>query len=154
MGLEIERKFLLAKDTWRQISDQGIRIRQGYLNLDIERTVRVRVVGDQGKLTIKGKTVGTTRLEFEYDIPSEEAVQLLELCERPLIEKVRYIVKDEGNIWEIDEFDGANKGLLIAEIELGAESQTVNIPDWIGEEVSHDIRYYNSSLIKKPYGEW
>jgi len=154
MGIEIERKFLLKSDDWKQESDQGTSIKQGYLNSAIERTVRIRVTGEKGILTIKGKNVNTSRPEYEYEIPYNEAVELLALCEKPFIEKTRYKVQVNGNVWEIDEFEGENKGLVVAEIELENEDQKFVIPNWIGKEVSDDVRYYNSSLIGRPYSVW
>ena len=154
MGLEIERKFLLKSDEWKVEADHGLQIKQGYLNSVIERTVRVRVIGDKGMLTVKGKTNNLTRKEFEYEIPYEEAISLLELCERPIIEKKRYLVKRNDLIWEIDVFDGENKGLVIAEVELDSEAQRFLTPNWIGEEVSQESKYYNSSLLSNPYNTW
>ncbi len=154
MGVEIERKFLLNSDEWRSKSDDGKSIKQGYLNSHAERTVRVRTIGEKGFLTIKGKNKGTTRLEYEYEIPKQEALELLNLCEKPIIEKTRFVVRENGNTWEVDEFEGDNKGLMVAEIELETEHQEVKIPDWAGREVSHDKKYYNASLIKNPYKNW
>lgn len=154
MGLEIERKFLLKNDEWKVEADHGLQIKQGYLNSVIERTVRVRVIGDKGMLTVKGKTNNLTRKEFEYEIPYEEAISLLELCERPIIEKRRYLVKRDDLIWEIDVFDGENKGLVIGEVELESEAQSFLKPNWIGEEVSQESKYYNSSLLPNPYNTW
>jgi len=154
MGLEIERKFLIKNDDWKEKSDSGQIIKQGYLNLDVERTVRVRIINGKGVLTIKGKTVKTTRLEFEYEIPLEEAKEILKLSEKSIIEKTRYEIPDNGKIWEIDIFEGENKGLEIAEIELSNEDEEIVIPKWIGKEVSEDSRYYNSSLIKNPFKNW
>jgi len=152
MGKEIERKYLIKGETWR--TKEGTKYRQGYLNSIKERVVRVRTIDDQGYLTIKGITVGATRLEFEYPVPLEDANQLLELCEKPLIEKNRYKVKHEGMIWEIDEFFGENDGLIVAEVELQSEEQEFMKPEWLGEEVTGDPRYFNSNLIKHPFTEW
>lgn len=154
MGLEIERKFLLANNKWRKNANSGNSIKQGYLNSHIERTVRVRVTKNKSTLNVKGKTAKTTRLEYEYEIPLLEAEQLLELCEKPIIEKTRYEIVENGNLWEVDEFEGDNSGLIIAEIELESEDQEVILPQWIGEEVSDDTRYYNSSLMKHPFKDW
>ena len=154
MGKEIERKFLLKNNTWKLKADSRTLIKQGYLNTSKERTVRVRVRGDKGYLTIKGKTVGMTRLEFEYPIPVPEAMALLELCEQPIIEKARYLVKIGKLIWEVDIFSGDNAGLALAEVELTDENQRVPIPRWIGQEVTGDPRYYNSSLVKLPFKDW
>jgi CYTH domain-containing protein len=155
MGNEIERKFLLANDSWRE-NAQGIFFRQGYIiNRRPGQTVRVRTCNNSGFLTIKGKSTGITRLEFEYPIPLEDANILLDqLCEQPILEKIRYLVNFKGFTWEIDEFLGDNTGLLIAEIELEAEDQLFPKPPWIGEEVSGDNRYFNSSLISNPFKHW
>ena len=150
MGNEIERKFLLKTDDWKSLVSKSHTIQQGYLNSEPLRTVRVRIIDDKGKLTIKGKNKGISRLEFEYTIPLHDARQLIKLCEKPLIEKTRNIVIVNAQTWEIDEFDGANEGLVLAEIELDSEDTKVDLPNWIGEEVSHDARYYNSNLFKNP----
>ena len=150
MGKEIERKFLLKNQEWKQLVSENYLIKQGYLNSNPDRTVRVRILKDKGILTIKSKTVGISRLEFEYDIPLDDANELIELCEKPFIEKVRNIVVIGSQIWEIDEFSGENEGLVLAEIELEAESIKVDLPSWIGTEVSHDAKYFNSSLFKNP----
>ena len=153
MGIEIERKFLVLDDRWKKVD--GVLLRQGYLSSDPERIVRVRVEGSRAVVTIKGKTVGATRGEWEYPIPLEDAQDLLErLCEQPAIEKYRYRIPYQGMTWEVDEFLGANAGLVVAEIELESEDQPFLKPDWVGEEVTHDARYFNSSLIRKPYSEW
>ena len=154
MGVEIERKFLLAGDGWRALG-KPVLFRQGYLSLDPDRTVRVRVEGDQGRLTIKGRSSGATRGEWEYPIPLADANDLLaRLCQQPLIEKYRRRIDFAGNTWEVDEFLGANQGLVVAEIELDSEGQAFDKPDWIGAEVTDDKRYYNSSLIKLPFSAW
>ena len=154
MGTEIERKFLLTGDDWRKLAG-GTYYRQGYLNSQKERTVRVRTIDDKGFLTIKGISVGATRMEFEYEIPVEDAnVLLYKLCEEPIIEKNRYKIEFAGFIWEVDEFFGENDGLIVAEIELESEDQQFDKPEWIGEEVSGDPRYFNSNLIKHPYSSW
>ena len=154
MGKEIERKFLVHEDAaWR--SAAGTVYRQGYLSTVKERTVRVRTIGDKGYLTIKGITVGATRLEYEYEIPHSDAQALLnELCEKPLIEKNRYKIVHQGFTWEVDEFFGENDGLVVAEIELESEEQSFEKPEWVGKEVTGDQRYFNSSLIKEPYTQW
>ncbi|UZR99541.1 CYTH domain-containing protein [Chondrinema litorale] len=154
MGVEIERKFLIKNDSWKSSADNGVQIKQGYLNSDKNRTVRVRVYGETGFLTIKGKNENLTRQEFEYEIPLDDANNLLELCEMPIIEKMRYIIVDQGNNWELDVFEGENKGLLVAEIELNSEDHQLELPAWVGEEVSTDPKYYNSSLISNPYKNW
>ncbi|MBT28512.1 MAG: adenylate cyclase [Thalassobius sp.] len=154
MGVEIERKFLIKNDSWKSSADNGVQIKQGYLNSDKNRTVRVRVYGETGFLTIKGKNENLTRQEFEYEIPLDDANNLLELCEIPIIEKRRYIVADQGNNWELDVFEGENAGLLVAEIELHSEDHQLELPAWVGDEVSTDPKYYNSSLISNPYKNW
>ena len=152
MAVEIERKFLVRDDTWRHA--QGVYICQGYLNRDKQRTVRVRIAGDSAWLTIKGPSAGATRAEFEYAIPLEDARQLLPLCEPPLIEKYRHTVQHRGFAWEVDEFLGDNQGLVVAEIELESADQHFERPDWVGEEVTHDARYFNSSLSQHPFRRW
>ena len=154
MGLEIERKFLLKNDTWKTEADNGIEIKQGYLSSVIERTVRVRVIGEKGMLTVKGKTDNLTRKEFEYEIPFNEAVLLLDLCETPIIEKKRYLVKRDSLVWEIDVFEGENEGLKVAEVELDSETQSFELPDWAGNDVSKESKYYNSALITNPFKNW
>lgn len=153
MGVEIERKFLLASDAWRA-GATGTEYCQGYLSRDPARTVRVRVAGEQGFLTIKGRSDGVARAEFEYVIPVAEARELLRLCEGPLIEKRRYCVEYGGFVWEIDEFFGENTGLVVAEIELPAVDAEFARPEWLGVEVSDDPRYFNSSLSRTPYTLW
>lgn len=154
MGIEIERKFLINLDKWFP-PENGLLYRQGYLNTINGNTVRVRVVGTQGYLTLKGKTKGKMRSEFEYLIPLEDAEEMLNtLCDRPLIEKIRYKIPIGELIWEIDEFLGDNQGLILAEVELQEENQEISLPDWIAEEVTHDLRYYNSNLGKNPFSRW
>jgi CYTH domain-containing protein len=154
MGIEIERKFLLKNDVWRDLAE-GVYYRQGYLNSVRERTVRVRTINEKGFLTIKGVADGITRLEFEYEIPKDECnIMLDELVEKPVIEKNRYKVDYKGFVWEIDEFFGENRGLIVAELELESEGQKFEIPEWIGEEVTDDPRYFNSNLINHPYTKW
>jgi adenylate cyclase len=154
MPIEIERKFLVAGDSWRQ-GAAGTLFRQGYLCTDPERTVRVRLAGDRGTLTIKGKTEGISRAEFEYPIPAAEAAELLDrLCLRPLIEKTRFRVEHAGRVWEIDEFFGDNAGLILAEVELESAEAQLEFPPWIGREVSDDSRYYNASLVQCPFSTW
>ena len=154
MAKEIERKYLVVDDAWRSRA-VGTVFRQGYLSTVKERTVRVRVAGDRGYLTIKGITVGAVRSEFEYEIPRADADQMLdELCEQPLIEKTRYEIEAGELTWEIDEFAGVNEGLIVAEVELEDEAQEIALPDWVGIEVSHDPRYFNANLIAHPFSEW
>jgi adenylate cyclase len=154
MAEEIERKFLVSNDSWRPGAG-GTRFRQGYLSTDPERTVRVRLEGERGVLTIKGLSRGICRAEFEYPIPAAEAAVLLDtLCLQPLIEKTRYRVEHGGHIWEIDEFAGDNAGLVLAEVELSSEDEAVELPLWVGAEVSSDPRYFNANLIRHPFRRW
>ena len=152
MALEIERKFLVRGNEWRSVD--GLVFRQGYLSTVKERTVRVRIDGDNAKLTVKGINRGAVRKEFEYDIPLEDAEELMTLCEQPLIEKVRRRIEREGLIWEVDEFLGENEGLVIAEVELEREDQLFTRPAWVGEEVTHDPRFYNVNLVSHPFSKW
>ncbi len=152
MAVEIERKFLVVGDTWR--TAPAVFYSQGYLNRDKLRTVRVRIAGEEAFLTIKGESVGARRAEFEYPIPLWDARELLTLCEQPLIEKNRRKILHEGFIWEVDEFLGENLGLVVAEIELPAEDSEFPRPEWIGEEVTDDSRYFNSSLSLAPFSQW
>jgi CYTH domain-containing protein len=154
MGREIERKYLLKGTAWKE-GATGTFYRQGYLSTVKERTVRVRTIDEEGFLTIKGITEGISRLEFEYPIPVADASKMLdELCPRPLIEKARYKIEYGGLVWEVDEFFGDNEGLVVAEVELSDEDQEISLPEWIGEEVSGDPRYFNSNLTVHPYSEW
>jgi adenylate cyclase len=154
MGKEIERKFLVRDDAWRGPT-KGMICRQGYLNSAKERTVRIRTIEDRAFLTIKGLTVGVTRSEYEYEIPLADGNAMLDaLAEKPIIEKIRYKVPFAGLTWEIDEFFGDNAGLIVAEVELESEGQIFQKPEWVGEEVTADPRYFNSNLIKKPYTSW
>lgn len=153
--LEIERKYLVKNiDFLDGIKNK--RITQGYLSIDPERTVRVRIKGTKGFITIKGLSTdsGLTRYEWEKEITIVEAEELLELALPDVIDKTRYEVFNDNHVWEIDVFDGSNKGLVIAEIELQAEDETFTLPDWIDKEVTGDKRYYNSYLSDKPYIEW
>ncbi len=154
MNLEIERKFLVINANWRKLAE-GKFIRQGYLNTEKNRTVRVRSESNRGLITIKGKPEGLARPEFEYEIPYDDAVYLLKhLCHKPLIEKTRYLCSYQDQTWEIDEFHGENAGLIIAEIELTDESIDLQLPDWIGQEITGDPRYYNANLVGHPYNKW
>ena len=154
MGTEIERKFLLRGDAWRA-QGQPVLLRQGYLSSVAERVVRVRVEGEQAMLTIKGRSVGAARGEWEYPIPLADAEQFLaQLCEQPIIEKYRRRIEFDGMTWEVDEFLGVNAGLVVAEIELTAEDQAFSTPDWIGAEVTDDARYFNANLIRQPFSGW
>ena len=154
MGLEIERKFLLAGDEWRTLATGSQYYCQGYLCADKKRAVRVRIAADRAFLTIKGSG-GVSRLEFEYPLPLEDAKILLErLAEKPLVEKIRHTVPYGDLVWEVDEFLGLNKGLVLAEVELEREDQPIEKPAWAGEDVSADPRYYNASLVTNPYRNW
>jgi len=154
MGVEIERKFLLANEGWRGQGHPTL-MRQGYLVADPVRTVRVRIEGERAVITIKGKSTGASRGEWEYEIPVPDATELLDgLCEQPQVEKIRHRIAHAGHTWEVDEFLGLNAGLVVAEIELGAEDEAFEKPDWIGAEVTGDKRYFNSSLIRMPYSQW
>ncbi len=150
---EIERKFLVNLKKWRQPAT-GRKIKQGYLSVDPERTVRVRISGKQAFLTIKGETVGITRTEIEYEIQYSEAEVLMGMCLDFPIEKTRYLEKRGELVWEIDIFEGENSGLVLAEVELKDENQNVNLPDWIEKEVSRDYRYFNSWLSQHPFYKW
>jgi len=154
MPVEIERKFLVTGNGWRG-SGAGTRYRQGYLSLQAGASVRVRASHDAGYLTIKGETSGASRAEYEYPIPLVHANELLDtLCIKPVIEKTRYRVEHRGLVWEVDEFAGENAGLVIAEVELESEGQAIELPDWAGDEVTGDPRYYNASLVSNPWSKW
>jgi len=154
MSQEIERKFLVKDSRYRQLGNY-LHIHQGFLSTEKDRVVRVRVHGKKAFLTIKGITKGIARAEYEYKIPMADAKYMLEnLCIKPTIEKYRYNVNVEGFTWEIDEFTGENEGLIIAEIELKSAGQDFPKPEWIGEEVTGDVRYYNANLVKKPFRSW
>ncbi len=154
MGVEIERKYLVQGTAWKE-GVTGVNYRQGYLSSHRERTVRIRTAGDKGYLTIKGIATGAARPEYEYEIPYGDAVEMLQnLCEKPVIEKVRYKISYGGLLWEVDEFGGENQGLVVAEVELSDEGQSVPLPPWAGTEVTSDVRYYNANLFKHPYSKW
>lgn len=152
MAIEIERKFLVTDCSWK--NGTGSTLRQGYLSRDPQRIVRVRLTDTAAWLTIKGVTTGTTRLEFEYPIPCPDAAEMLALCDGPLLEKTRYRVEHRGHGWDVDEFHGENDGLIVAEVELKSETEHVELPPWIGLEVTNDPRYFNSSLTRTPYRDW
>ncbi len=155
MGKEIERKFLIKQDVWEAIDKpKPTPIKQCYLLTDPEKTIRIRTKGDKGFLTIKGKNKGIIRTEFEYKIPIGEAIELITLYGEQSIEKVRYNIKYKDHTWEVDVFEQANQGLIVAEIELQNEEESFEKPEWIDKEVSHDIKYYNSNLIQHPYSKW
>ncbi len=155
MAQEIERKFLVKGD-FKPDAIKNTRIIQGYLSSVPERTVRVRVKGDKGFLTVKGigNASGASRYEWEREIPVKEAGELLEICEPGVIDKIRYLVKSGDHTFEVDEFFGENQGLIIAEVELDSENESFQKPDWLGEEVTGYTKYYNSMLMKKPYKAW
>ena len=152
MAIEIERKFLVVGDAWRDAP--GVAYAQGYLNRDKARTVRVRLAGGRAWLTVKGASTGATRAEFEYEIPPADAEQLLALCDGPLVRKLRRVVVHAGSTWEVDEFLGENAGLVVAEIELPSEDAPFEPPPWLGAEVTHDPRYFNSNLAAQPFSGW
>lgn len=154
MGMEIERKFLVANDAWRAQVTERTLLRQGYLSSEPSRVVRVRIAGEQAFLTIKGLTSGISRAEWEYPIPMLDAQAMLAICERPLIEKYRSLIHANGLCWEIDEFLGENAGLIVAEIELQDAEKDFAKPDWLGKEVSGDKRFSNSNLGKLPFSKW
>ena len=162
MGTEIERKYLVNKSAWRshkellvaRTPNLGARYCQGYIPTNNGTTVRLRIIGDRGYLTIKSKVVGHTRAEYEYPIPAEDARQMLDnLCLKPFIDKFRYKIQIDDLVWEVDEFLGENEGLIIAEVELENEQQQVSLPPWIDREVN-DKKYFNSYLVKNPYSQW
>lgn len=146
MGLEIEHKYLVKNDTYKPMACKRLEIKQGFLSRNPERTVRVRVLNDKGFITVKGKGVGMAHPEFEFEIPLDDALQMLTLCEAPIIEKTRHIVMDHGNRWEVDEFKGDLAGLVIAELEVPNEDYIFPLPSFIGKEVTGNPRYYNSQL--------
>jgi CYTH domain-containing protein len=154
--LEIERKFLVTSDAYRQEATSQTRIAQGFLNTDPSRTVRVRIMGDKGFLTVKGATndSGTTRFEWEIEIGTTEATNLIDLCESGILEKIRYNVPAGQHVFEVDEFLGENKGLIVAEVELNHEDEKFERPNWLGDEVTGQRKYYNSQLSKTPFKTW
>lgn len=155
MALEIEHKFLLINDDWRQDIHESVYYKQGYLSNNPNSSVRVRISASQAWINIKSATIGNHRLEFEYEIPVEDAQQLLdELCYKPLIEKTRHLVNHGKHLWEIDEFMGDNQDLIVAEVELSALDETFAKPHWLGEDVTGDLRYYNNNLCQNPYKNW
>jgi adenylate cyclase len=155
MALEIERKYLVINDNWKDSVVSQTVIKQGYLATTSKASVRVRVEGEEANINIKGSRVGISRPEYEYPIPLEEAEELLEhLVIDAVIDKIRYKVKCGAHIWDLDLFQGANQGLVIAEVELSHEDETFEIPVWVGEEVSREQRYYNANLVKRPYCDW
>ena len=155
MAQEIEHKFLVRDDSWRKEVYRFVPLRQGYLVSDPVRSVRIRITADKPYLNIKSGALGVSRSEYEYEIPLPDAREILEqLCSKPLLEKTRHFVRYGDHVWEIDVFEGDNAGLVVAEVELAALGESFARPPWLGEEVSHDPRYYNSELAKHPYKEW
>ena len=154
MGIEIERKFLIDTDKLPPLTN-SYTIKQGYIQTADHTTVRVRIRNQDAFLTIKGKSVGASRLEFEYPIPLQDANDMLDaLCQSSVIEKTRYLVEHEGHTWEVDIFKGSNKGLVVAEVELESEEEAFTLPSWVTKEVTDDIRYFNSNLMENPYSKW
>lgn len=160
MAIEIERKFLLLNDSWRAAADAGTRLLQGYMSRvtgkdAVRSSIRIRTDGERGYLNIKSASLGIRRQEYEYPIPLADAEEMLaQLCVGAVIEKTRYHVRVGDHLWEIDVFAGDNAGLIVAEIELGDESEMFERPDWLGDEVSADPRYYNSCLADVPFTRW
>jgi adenylate cyclase len=155
MATEIERKFLIRDESWRNVVRASHRIIQGYLANTDRGSMRVRINGDKASLNIKSMTLGIRRSEFDYPIPVDEANFLLQdMCMKPLITKVRHLVDFGGHTWEVDEFEGENQGLVVAEVELGDGNEKFEKPPWLGREVSHDPRYYNVCLVENPYRNW
>ncbi len=155
MPVEIERKFIIKDDDWKRQRAVSVRLRQGYLKNSIKGVVRIRAAGEKGYITVKGKTVNAVRLEYEYEIPVSEAEEMLDkLCDKPLIEKTRHLIIHKGFEWSVDCFFGENQGLVVAEIELKSRKQLFEKPDWVGREVTHDPRYFNSNLCSNPYKCW
>lgn len=155
MAIEIERKFLLENEKWRENVSNSVIYKQGYLSSQPTSSIRVRISDKQAWLNIKSATIGTQRAEYEYEIPLSDAQEILNnLCLKPVIEKTRHFVKHENHLWEIDEFYGENAGLIVAEIELNSVDEIFEKPEWIGEEVTQDVRYYNNNLAREPYSQW
>jgi len=154
MGIEIERKFLIDTDMLPPLHN-GYTIKQGYIKTVDHTTVRVHIRNEEAFLTIKGKSVGASRLEFEYPIPLQDADNMLDnLCQTSVIDKTRYLVEHEGHVWEVDVFEGSNKGLIVAEVELDSEDEVFSLPSWVTQEVTDDIRYFNSNLVENSYSQW
>ena len=154
MGIEIERKFLTDTNKLPPLQN-GYTIKQGYIQTVDHTTVRVRIRNNEAFLTIKGKSVGASRLEFEYPIPLQDANDMLDnLCQTSVIDKTRYLVEHERHVWEVDVFEGSNKGLIVAEVELDSEEEAFSLPSWVTQEVTDDVRYFNSNLVENPYSNW
>lgn len=155
MGIEIERKFLVHKEKWDQVTkEEKSLFRQGYIVSDPERTIRVRLTDEEGFLTIKGLTVGAVRPEFEYRIPKEDAQELLHRFCDSEVSKIRHFITHDNNLWEVDEFLGQNEGLIVAEIELASEDESFSLPEWIDKEVTAEKKYSNSNLAINPFKNW
>ncbi len=155
MATEIEHKFLIINHDWRKDADEGITMVQGYMGSNEKSSIRIRINGDSANLNIKSKTIGIQRSEFDYPLPVDEAKEILEsLCDRPFIEKTRFHVMHDEHEWEIDVFAGVNEGLIVAELELNSVDEQFTRPDWLGEDVSEDPRYYNICLVTHPYKDW
>lgn len=154
MAIEIEKKFLVKSSDWKNLGSKKF-YRQGYLLISKDLTIRIRTIETSGFITIKGKKIGISRKEFEYQVPLEDALEMInKMCEKPIIEKYRTTIKINDIFWEVDEFIGDNQGLVIAEVELSDENQKIILPDWVGEEVTNDYRYNNSYLVKHPFKDW
>jgi len=155
MAIEIEHKYLVKKDLWKQIvPEKSVEVKQACLLTDPNKTIRVRTKGDKGYITIKGKATGASRAEFEYEIPVEDANELINNFSSNLIEKIRQYITFENKLWEVDEFKGSNIGLIVAEIELTDENEKYSIPNWAGKNVTDDHKYANSNLSLRPYSTW
>ena len=155
MPTEIEKKFLVQNDSWRAHVIRYSHFKQGYMSSNVSCSIRVRIEAKNAWLNIKSATLGITRKEYDYEIPVDEAEEMLaSLCDKPLIEKTRYFVEHDKHTWEIDVFSGENEGLVVAEVELESTDEAIKLPDWVGTEVSDDPRYYNVCLIKNPYSAW
>ncbi len=153
--MEIERKFRIHNDLWRRLDKPGgDHILQGYLHADINKSIRIRIRNKQGIMTVKGKTVNISREEYEFPVPYDIAVDMIHKFATGIIEKIRYTIPFKGKAWEVDEFFGANAGLIMAEVELNREDEEIELPEWVSIEVSMDSRYYNANLAKHPYQEW
>ncbi len=155
MAVEIEKKYLVINDLWKKVNPRAHRCKQGYIMADPSCSIRVRLTDERAFLAIKKQKKGLARWEFEYEIPMSDAEEMLNnLCTSPLIEKARYLVPFAGHIWEIDVFAGQNKGLVVAEVELQQENEIIQIPAWLGPEVTNDPRYLNINLVKHPFSSW
>lgn len=155
MATEIEHKYLTANDSWRKQIERSSQFRQGYLTSAPTSSVRIRIGDGKAWINIKSATIGNSRSEYEYEIPLSDACEILSnLCQKPLIEKIRHYITVDHHIWEVDEFEGENKGLIVAEIELKEVNEKFTKPSWIGLEVTEDLRYYNNNLAKNPYSKW